>query len=155
MPSLSQISKIRAFAVAREIRRKSKCWQREMMVAGILASSVVARIKTACSGGSSSVFKSAFQAPCESMCTSSMIYTRFFTCAGVYTTSLRISRTLSTPLLEAASISTTSSTLPASIPRQLAHSPHGSPSTGRSQLTAFARIFAQVVLPVPREPQKR
>ena len=62
---------------------------------------------------------------------------------------------LSTPLLLAASISTTSSTEPSSIPRQAAHSLQGLPSTGRSQLTALATILEQVVLPVPREPVKR
>ena len=67
-------------------------------------------------------------------------------------TSSRISRTLSTPLLEAASISTTSRTEPSRIPRQAGHSLQGSPLTGCSQFTARARIFAQVVLPVPRVP---
>ena len=62
---------------------------------------------------------------------------------------------LSTPLFEAASISVTSSTEPSKMPRQAAHSLHGSPFTGCSQLTARARIFAQVVLPVPRVPVNR
>ena len=34
------------------------------------------------SGGSSRIFSSALNAAMESMCTSSMMYTRFFTCAG-------------------------------------------------------------------------
>ena len=54
----------------------------------------------------------------ESMCTSSMMYTRFFTCVGEKTASSRRARTLSTPLLEAASSSTTSRMLPSSMPRQ-------------------------------------
>ena len=54
-------------------RRKSKRWQRERMVAGNLCGSVVARMNTAWAGGSSSVFKSALNAPVESMCTSSMM----------------------------------------------------------------------------------
>ena len=62
---------------------------------------------------------------------------------------------LSTPLLEAASISSTSVAVPASIDRQASHRLHGLPFTGDSQLTALARILAQVVFPVPREPQKR
>ena len=70
-------------------------------------------------------------------------------------TSSRRSRMLSTPLLEAASISTTSMMEPASIPRQTSHSLQGSPSLGCRQLTALARILAQVVLPVPREPVNR
>jgi hypothetical protein len=43
----------------------------------------------------------------------------------------------------------------ASMPRQEGHSPQGLPFTGCSQLTALARILAQVVLPVPRVPVKR
>ena len=39
--------------------------------------------------------------------------------------------------------------------RQLSHSPQGLPSTGCSQLTAFAKILAIVVFPVPRVPQNR
>ena len=108
-----------------------------------------------CSGGSSSIFSSALKAAVLSMCTSSMIYTRFFTLAGENTASSRSARTFSTPLLEAASISTTSRTLPSSMPRQAAHSPQGSPFTGCRQLTALASILAQVVLPVPRVPTKR
>ena len=44
---------------------------------------------------------------------------------------------------------------PAAIARHVAHSPQGLPSTGFSQLTAFARILAMVVFPVPRVPQNR
>ncbi len=62
---------------------------------------------------------------------------------------------LSTPLLEAASISSTSVVVPASMARQAAHSPQGLPSCGSRQLTAFANILAQLVFPVPREPQNR
>ncbi len=35
------------------------------------------------------------------------------------------------------------------------HTPHGSPFWGSRQFAAFARILAQVVLPVPREPVNR
>ena len=35
------------------------------------------------------------------------------------------------------------------------HSPHGLPSTGCSQLTAFANILATVVFPVPLVPQNK
>ena len=48
------------------------------MVGMILCFSVVARIKIACFGGSSNVFKKALNAAEESMCTSSMIYTLYF-----------------------------------------------------------------------------
>ena len=61
----------------------------------------------------------------------------------------------STPLLEAASISTTSKMLPSSMPRQTGHWPQGSPFCGSRQLTALAKILAQVVLPVPRTPVNR
>ena len=70
-------------------------------------------------------------------------------------TSSRISRMSSTPLLEAASISSTSVAAPLSMERQAAHSPQGPAAVGCSQLTAFASILAQDVLPVPREPQNR
>ena len=69
--------------------------------------------------------------------------------------SSRRARTWSTPLLEAASSSITSSRLPLSMPRQAGHWPQGSPSEGFWQLTALARILAQVVLPVPLVPVKR
>ena len=70
-------------------------------------------------------------------------------------TSSRMSRISSTPLLEAASISSTSVADPASMERQAAHSPQGPEAVGWRQLTALAKILAQVVLPVPREPQNR
>ena len=57
--------------------------------------------------------------------------------------------------LEAASSSVTSSSDPSSMPRQAAHWLQGAPSTGCSQLTALARIRAQVVFPVPRVPVNR
>ena len=66
------------------------------------------------------------------------------------------SRMSSTLLLEAASSSCTSNDLPFSMARQLSHSPHGSPSLPRlAQLSAFARMRAVDVLPVPRGPLNR
>ena len=62
-------------------------------MAGTLCSSVVARINSRCSGGSSRIFSSALNAAMDSMCTSSMIYTRFFSTEGVYTASSRSART--------------------------------------------------------------
>ena len=61
------------FSSSSESRRKSYRWQRESTVTGIFWTSVVARMKITYSGGSSSVFKIALNAPVESMCTSSMI----------------------------------------------------------------------------------
>ena len=134
------------------MRRKLWRWQRDRMVAGTFCSSVVARMNMRCSGGSSSIFSRALKAEVDSMCTSSTIYTRFFTVVGENTASSRRARTFSTPLLEAASSSTTSITEPSAMPRQAAHLPQGLPSTGCSQFTALARMRAQVVLPVPRVP---
>ena len=57
--------------------RNPKRWQREMIVAGILWSSVEARMKRAWGGGSSSVFSSALNASVVSMWTSSMIAMRY------------------------------------------------------------------------------
>ena len=54
-------------------RRKSKRWQRETMVSGILCGSVVASTKTTFGGGSSSVFSRALKASRVSMWTSSMM----------------------------------------------------------------------------------
>lgn len=45
--------------------------------------------------------------------------------------------------------------LPACIALHISHSPQGLPFTGCWQFTAFASIFATVVLPVPRVPQNR
>ena len=61
----------------------------------------------------------------------------------------------STPLLEAASSSWTLSELPWVISTHEVQMPHGSPSTGASQLSALARMRADDVLPVPRGPLKR
>ncbi|MNS60630.1 hypothetical protein D3C72_936370 [compost metagenome] len=62
---------------------------------------------------------------------------------------------LSTPLLEAASISITSRLLPLVISRQLAHVPQGKSVGPLAQLTLLARMRATEVLPVPRGPQNR
>ena len=54
-------------------RRNAKRWQRERIVAGTLCSSVVARMNSRCSGGSSMIFSSALNAAVDSMWTSSMM----------------------------------------------------------------------------------
>src|SRR3954471_17292530 len=68
-----------------------------------------------------------------------------------------MSRTLSTPVLLAASISITSMSSPRAIPWQDSHLPHGLVVglSLLSQLSALARMRAIDVLPVPRVPQKR
>ena len=60
-----------------------------------------------------------------------------------------------TPLLEAASISITFMELPAAIALQEGQFPQGLPSAGCSQFTAFAKILAMVVFPVPLVPQNK
>src|SRR4051794_4095684 len=68
-----------------------------------------------------------------------------------------MSRTLSTPVLLAASISITSMSSPRAIATQELHLLHGS-GVGRSdfsQLRHLARMRAVEVLPVPRVPQNR
>ncbi len=62
----------------------------------------------------------------------------------------------STELLDAASISMTSSEVALAIERHESQTPHGSiVGPPRSQFRHAARIFAIDVLPVPREPTKR
>jgi hypothetical protein len=125
------------------------------MVSGTLWTSVVASTKRTWSGGSSSVFSNALKAPVESMCTSSTTNTLYGSRAGRYFTPSTMSRTLSTPLLEAASISMTSTERPSVISTQATQVPHGFAVGPFSQLTALATRRAAVVLPTPRGPVKR
>ena len=75
MPSL-WATYSRCFTMSATVMRwKSKIWHRLRMVGRILCFSVVAKMKMACAGGSSSVFRKALKAAVESMCTSSMINT--------------------------------------------------------------------------------
>ena len=62
------------------------------------------------------------------------------------------SRTLSTPVWVAASISSTSMSRPSAISMQASHTPHGSGVGPCTQLSARARMRALVVLPHPRGP---
>ena len=64
-------------------------------------------------------------------------------------------RMSSIPRWEAASISITSSDVPAEIEIYEWQTPHGSAVGPFSQLTPFARIRASDVLPVPREPANK
>ena len=104
-------------------RWKSKRWQRSTTVAGTFCASVVASTNTVFGGGSSSVFRNAFHAACESMCASSRMYTLLRPLTGANATLSRSSRMSSTELLEAASISITSSERAAAIARHDSHSP--------------------------------
>ena len=104
------------------------------------------------------IFSKALNADKDNMCTSSMIKTLNFAPDGVKREKAMIfSRTLSTPVLDAASISTISICRPAVMLRQLAHLLHGSysPSFLFSQLTALASTRAKVVLPTARGPQNK
>ena len=56
---------------------KSNIWQRDKIVGIILCFSVVAKMKIACLGGSSKVFRKALNAEGDNMCTSSIIYTLY------------------------------------------------------------------------------
>ena len=155
-PRASHIILILSAMVFSDTRLKSSRMQRESIVAGSFCGSVVASMKTTFSGGSSRVLSSALNAPVDSMCTSSMIYTLLRPTAGGYLTLSLSSRMLSTPLFDAASISMTSIKLPSFMARQLAHSQHGLAATSSdSQLSALASIRAVVVFPVPRVPQNR
>ena len=64
------------------MRLKLNRWQRDRMVGSTFCISVVARMNSRWAGGSSMIFSSALKASRESMWTSSMIYTRFFSTAG-------------------------------------------------------------------------
>ena len=75
MPSASAIFFNCSAMACVEIVRNSYTCEREVIVSGILWSSVVAITKTTCGGGSSIDFSSALNDEVESMCTSSMMKT--------------------------------------------------------------------------------
>ena len=136
-------------------KRNSYFSHRDIIVAGTLCGSVVARIKVTKLGGSSRVFNSALKASFVSICTSSIMYTFCLPIEGLYSIFSFNSRISSIPRLEAASISIKSKNFPASNAKHISHSPQGSPFFNLVQLSAFAKIRAVVVLPVPRGPIKR
>ena len=72
-PSARAISSRRPRTSGSVSIRKSKRWQRDRIVSGMRLGSVVARMKTTCGGGSSSVFSSPLKAAFDSMWTSSMM----------------------------------------------------------------------------------
>ena len=126
------------------------------MVGSILCFSVVASMNIACDGGSSRVFRKALKALCESIWTSSMIYTLYFpTGGGTWTWSIRALMS-STELLDAASSSWIQYERPSRKETQDSHSPQGVISSpGFEQLIIFAKIRAVVVFPTPLGPQNR
>ena len=74
-PSAAAIRASSAIIASGSIRRRSKRWQRDSTVTGTFRISVVAKTKTTCGGGSSSVLRSALKAEVLSMCTSSTMWT--------------------------------------------------------------------------------
>ena len=142
---------------ATRTRRRSKRWQRDRTVIGTFRNSVVANTNFTCGGGSSKVFNSALKALRDSIWTSSMTKTLVRACMGRKRVASMISRTSSTPVRLAASISTTSGWRSARIPVQLAQTPQGSAvgppdPSGPVQFKARAIMRAVVVLPTPRTP---
>ena len=71
IPSATETRRTTSAICSSEGRWKSKRWQRSTMVAITFCGSVVARTKAVLGGGSSRVFRKAFQASLVSMCASS------------------------------------------------------------------------------------
>src|SRR5918995_1473983 len=69
MPSAFEISLSFSVSVSMDGRRKSKLWQRLIIVGKTLCFSVLASTKTTCSGGSSSILRRALKASAVSMWT--------------------------------------------------------------------------------------
>ena len=156
MPSWVRISVSWRASVSGGIGLKSKRWQRESTVAGMRLGSVVASTNTTCGGGSSSVLRNALNAGPESMCTSSTTYTLKRERAGEYLTFSRSVRISSTPLLEAASISSTSTGAPETKSTHEGHFPQASGASPRAvHASALASRRAVVVFPTPRGPVNR
>ena len=125
------------------------------IVSGTFSRFVVARIKTTRGGGSSIVLSKALKAGVESMWTSSMMNILWRSRAGAIVIELMMtSRTFSTPVFDAASISSTSIDREATISLQESQRPQGSADTPSAQFSAFAKMRAVVVFPTPRAPVK-
>src|SRR5690625_7714034 len=77
IPSSMQITSSRLTISSTVIRLKSNLCTRDKIVGSTLWGSVVAKIKIACGGGSSSVLSRALNACLVSMCTSSMMKTLY------------------------------------------------------------------------------
>src|SRR4030066_395296 len=109
-----------------------------------------------CAGGSSRVLSRALKAAVESMCTSSTMYTLERPSDGEKLILSRRSRTSSTLVFEAASISIRSRKRPSLTASHGWHRLQGrSAGSSARQLTALARIRAVVGLPVRRGPANR
>ncbi len=126
-----------------------------------LSGSVVAKMNRTCSGGSSTIFRSALNPADETMWASSMMNTLYRSRLGAKVARSRSSRASSTPPWLAASISTTSR-LPEPPRARSTHEGHspqgvsiGCSGVFRWQLSVRARMRADVVLPQPRGPENR
>ena len=117
--------------------RTRKRWHRLRIVGSMAPISVVQSTKTTWSGGSSSVFRTAFDASFVSMCASSTMYTLRRPCTGRSATRSRISRMSSMPRWLAASSSMTSTDVASWIDRHDSHSLHG---VGRRPVLAVERL---------------
>src|SRR5208337_3386278 len=126
IPSVSAIVLSLSLILCPLILENGRCWQRESTVGGIFLGSVVAGTKITWGGGSSRVFKRALKAEPESICASSIIYTLYRPADGAYRTFSLRSLILSTPVLEAPSISETSIEEPSATSRHDGHFPQGS-----------------------------
>ncbi|EKD67789.1 MAG: hypothetical protein ACD_48C00217G0001 [uncultured bacterium] len=129
---------------------------RDLIVAGTFPTSVVAKINTACFGGSSRVFNSALNASVVSICTSSIMYILYSPETGVNAIRSRSSRISSMPRLLAASSSSTSMFVPRAIVVHESHVPQGPVFLENFvQVYSFAIIRAVVVFPAPLGPVNR
>lgn len=120
---------------------------------GIRSGSVVAKMKRTWAGGSSRVLRRALKALLESMWASSRMKTFLGAERGARRIRSLSSRTSSTELLLAASISTTSGWVPFCTAWQWGQAPQGFSSPWHP--TAMARRRAVVVFPTPLGPEKR
>ncbi len=93
-------------------RRRSKRCVRDSTVTGTLRTSVVAKMNFTCAGGSSSVFSSALKGALGEHVNFVDQVDLVRATIGLYRALSMISRMLSTPVLEAASISSTSGCRP-------------------------------------------
>ena len=134
------------------MRRKSKRWQRERMVAGILWASVVAKMNLTCGGRLLQRLEQGVERRRrEHVDFVDDVDLEAAAGRGGTAAFSRGSRTLSTPLLLAPSISMTSTSSPPAMARQVSQCAAGRRRSGRgSQLRALARMRAVVVLPTPR-----
>ena len=153
--SLVAMSRNRSTIALKPIAFSSNTSDRDWIVCGTLSSSVVAIMKTTCGGGSSTDLRSASKAFCERRWTSSMMNALYLSRTGRRPRpSTMVSRTLSIPVWEAASISSTLMLRPCAISTHASQVPHGSGVGPFAQFSARARMRASVVLPTPRGPAK-